>query len=160
MFFVPSQSHTSWVEQKTQKQLNKQKQTNKSMFSCAESVFVCVWDTAGLSSTVPSLCNWFRKLRSFTYSFISFSLFTSLCSGSLRHTRFNHMLSNAAVPHHDETHWNTSHGHVLWAVSVYWFSPPPPHFLFHPHIFLSQRYMTIPCVVFKGSRFAWLAWSS
>lgn len=121
---------------------------------------LCVWDTAGLNSTVPSLWNWFRKLRSFTYSFISFSLFTSLCSGSLRHTRFNHMLSNAAAPHHDETHWNTSHGHVLWAVSVYWFPPPPPHFLFRPHIFLSLRYMTIPCVIFKGSRFARLAWSS
>lgn len=42
MVFVPSLSHTSWVEQKTQQQLNKQKQTNKGMFSGAGSVSVCL----------------------------------------------------------------------------------------------------------------------
>lgn len=137
MFFLSQANHTPVESNKkpNNNSINKNKQTRACFLVLGRCL--CVWDTAGLNSTVPSLCNWFRKLQSFTYSFISFSLFTSLCSGSLRHTRFNHMLSNAAAPHHDETHWNTSHGHVLWAVSVYWFPPPsstlslsPSHFPF------------------------------
>lgn len=76
MVFVPSLSHTSWVEQKTQQQLNKQNKQTRACFLVLGRC-LCVWDKAGLNSTVPSLCNWLRRLRSVTYSFIALSLFMS-----------------------------------------------------------------------------------
>lgn len=150
MVFVPSLSHTSWVEQKTQQQLNKQNKQTRACFLVLGRC-LCVWDKAGLNSTVPSLCNWLRRLRSVTYSFIALSLFMSLCSGSLRHTSFNHMLQLPIMTKHTETHLTDMSSELCLSID---FPPPPPHFLSRPHIFLSQRYTTIPCTVFKGSRFA------
>lgn len=105
--FVPSQSHTSWVEQNPQpnNSINKNKQTRVCFLVLGQAL--CVWDTAGLNSTVSSLCIWLRRLRSVTYSFISLSFFMSLCSVLLSTqglTTCSLMLHLPIMTKHTETH--------------------------------------------------------
>lgn len=101
--FFPQANHTLVELNKNpnNNSINKNKQTRACFLVLGR--WLCVWDTAGLNSTVPSLCNWLRRLRSVTYSLTSLSFLVSLCSGSLKHTRLNHMLTNAAAPHHNDT---------------------------------------------------------
>lgn len=107
LFFVPSQSHTSWVEQKGHQQLNKQKQTNKRHVFLL-GVGVCVSGTRLVWTAQSLFC--VTGLGGFDLSlirssrFLSSRLFVLVLWGTRGLTTRSLMLQLPFMTKHTETH--------------------------------------------------------
>lgn len=155
MLFDPSQSHTSSVEQKPQWHLTKQKQTNKSAFSLA-GLAVCVSGTRVVLTAQSLLCvtglGGFDLSLIRSFPFLSSCLFVLVLWSTQGLTTCSLMLQLPIMTKHTETHHTDMSSELRLSIDF----PLPLYTFSRSHTFLSQRYMTIPCAVFKGSRFAWL----